>query len=54
MMGGFNPGESGAYQNILKFTRVVFGVAPSPYLLNATIAWHIEQLEITHKWQCIK
>ena len=34
---------------ILKFTRVVFGVAPSPYLINATIAQHLEQFEITHQ-----
>ena len=34
---------------ILKFTRVVFGVAPSPYLLNATIACHLDQYENTHQ-----
>ena len=32
----------------LKFTRVVFGVSPSPYILNATIAHHLEQFESTH------
>ena len=33
---------------IYKFTCVVFGVAPSPYLLNATIAQHLRQFEDTH------
>ena len=28
-----------------KFTRVVFGLGPSPYLLNATFAQHLEQFE---------
>ena len=32
----------------MKFTRVVFGVSPSPYILNATIAHHLEQFESTN------
>ena len=39
---------------IFKFTRVVFGVSPSPYLLNATIVEHLKKFEkvytsTTHK-----
>ena len=30
---------------IFKFTRVVFGVSPSPYLLNATIVEHLKKFE---------
>ena len=33
---------------VYKFSRVVFGVAPSPYLLNATIAQHLATFEDTH------
>ena len=33
---------------VFKFTRVVFGVAPSPSLLNATIAQHLKQFQDTH------
>ena len=39
---------------IFKFTHVVFGVSPSPYLLNATIVEHLKKFEkvytsTTHK-----
>ena len=30
---------------IFKFTRVVLGVSPSPYLLNATIVEHLKKFE---------
>ena len=32
----------------LRFTRVVFGVSPSPFLLNGTIQHQVEKNEISH------
>jgi hypothetical protein len=32
----------------LRFTRVVFGVSPSPFLLNATIQHHIDKYQNSH------
>ena len=37
-----NPFDDDARLTILKFTRVVFGVSSSPFLLNATIRHHLE------------
>ena len=34
-------------EKTLRFTRVVFGLAPSPFLLNGVIQQHLENLQST-------
>lgn len=40
-----SPMGSNLELQVLRFTRVVFGVASSPFLLNATIKHHLEQYQ---------
>ena len=44
-----DPSNPDSELQLLRFTRVVFGVTSSPFLLNATVRYHMESHTATHK-----